>query len=228
LRLESERDYHPEWDPMVEPEVCHFKPSNDLPQTTSEELQALADRYLLPLPRRVNPADGAELVECEGLWFYRYPVTVRQYRKFDRFLEDAPGFGWNNLHPMVKVTFEKAACYAAAMSARLPSEAEWQRLAAGPKGRVYPWVNESDPSLLTFAAKATTWPDRHPDGMSAEGALDLAGNVAEWTSDLCKGKRVTKGGGYAAKTIEDCACAARRLVTRDTLKPWLGFRCVMR
>lgn len=226
LHLEREDDFDREWQPSVEKEVCHFRPMQ-LPEESSADLVAAADRYLLPLAARVNPVDGAELVEADGLWFYRYPVSVGQWRKVIRHRPDAPGYGWNNLLPMVLVAFEEASQYAASVGARLLSEAEWTRLAAGPQGRPFPWGEEPDTSRLTIGAKMPSWSTRHPDGMSAEGALDLAGNVAEWTTDMFRGKRVVKGGSYRSKSIEECRCEARQLVKQDAFKPWLGFRCVM-
>ena len=226
LRLERLDDFDREWQATPDQEVCHFRPF-ELPQESSEQLAAAADRFLLPPALRVNPLDRAELVEANGLWFYRFPVTVGQWRRVMPHRPDAPSYGWNNLLPMVLATFEEACTYAAKVGARLPTEEEWTRLAAGPEGRLFPWGDEPDASLLTIGAKQPTWPDRHPDGMSAEGALDLAGNVAEWTSDKFRGKRVVKGGHFRSKSIEECRCQSRQLVNHDTLKPWLGFRCVM-
>lgn len=226
LQLQREDDFDREWHPKAEKEECHFRPY-PLPEENPVDLLAAAERYLLPAAERVNPADRAELVQADGLWFYRFPVTVGQYRRVIGRRPDAPAYGWNNLLPMVLVTFEQASAYALAVGARLPSEAEWTRLAAGPQGRVFPWGDEADASLLTIAAKVPSWPDRHPDGASFEGALDLAGNVSEWTTDKFKGKRVIKGGNYRSKSMDECRCQARQLVNQDTLKPWLGFRCVM-
>lgn len=125
------------------------------------------------------------------------------------------------------VTFDQACAYAQKVGARLPSEAEWQRAAAGPEGRAYPWGDEPDSTRLTMAAKATTCVERHPDGASCYGVQDMAGNVCEWVTDVIKGRRLVKGGNFRSKTIEECRCDARRLVLHDTLKPWVGFRCVL-
>lgn len=224
LELASQQDLHSEWTPIERREIFQFHPWDS--QESPEQVAATAERYLVPPAGRYNPADGAELVEVEGLWFYRYPVTVAQFRKRCS-MPDRPSFGWQRHHPMVRLTYAEASQYAETVGARLPTEAEWQRAAAGPENSPFPWGSEADPSRLTMAAKATSWVDRHLDGASYYGALDMAGNAAEWCSDLVKGKRVVKGGGYLSKSIEDCRCDARKLVQEDRCQTWLGFRCVL-
>ncbi len=217
LELDSRSDHHPEWAPDEKHEVFTFTPCPMVEESGLSE-----ERFLLPRAARVNPADGAELVEVDGLWVYRFPVTVGQYRKHFH-LPDRPKFGWQNHDPMVRVTFAEASAYALKVGARLPSEAEWIQAASG---RAYPWGDEPDATRLQLG-KATTWVTRHPDGMSSCGALDMAGNAAEWCTDLVKGKRVVKGGSYRSKSVEACRCDARELVAEDRCHPWLGFRCVL-
>ncbi len=93
-------------------------------------------------------------------------------------------------YPVVSVTYTQAQEYCAWAGGRLPTEAEWERACTGGDARVYPWGDETPTCDLanTMAcgaagANAVSPVDGAPGGASAEGALNLAGNVWEWTAD---------------------------------------------
>jgi LysM repeat protein len=91
---------------------------------------------------------------------------------------------------MIHVTWEDAQLYCSWVDRRLPTEAEWEKAASwdtmNQTKYVYPWGNNSpNNSLLNYGRKVgdTTEVGRYPDGASPYGALDMAGNVAEWVAD---------------------------------------------
>jgi len=136
--------------------------------------------------------------------------------------------------PVVGVTPAEAAAYAAWKGKRLPSAAEWERAARGDAGPAYPWGQEFDTgrcesraqvrrdlvSVLTF-----------PGGRSPFGALNMAGNAAEWVADASNDPLVGVGhevrGGSAKSHPSACTTYARYFLPEDADDPELlvGFRC---
>ncbi len=137
-------------------------------------------------------------------------------------------------HPVVQVSLEDAAAFAAWTGKRLPSEAEWEAAARSGDGRLYPWgdVWVDDRCNVEEAQVGDTTPvDAHLEAAGPFGIADTLGNVMEWTLDRDQtGENshgpcyIVKGGSWAS-TSDICLCS-RFKMDSDTRSNILGFRCV--
>lgn len=147
-------------------------------------------------------------------------------------------------HPVVQVSQSDAEAYCRWAGLRLPREQEWEFAARGTDGRKYPWGNE--PPLLAgqpiranigqpaCCAPSTadgylyTWPTGvFSAGASPFGALDMAGNVWEWTATPFEGQTgrvVMRGGGWASDP-DGVRVTIRHANPTDIGLDMVGFRC---
>jgi len=102
-------------------------------------------------------------------------------------------------YPVIYASWEQAARYCAWADRHLPTEAQWEKAARGTDGRIYPWGNTFDGTLLNYcdASCQNSWKDgrfedgyietspvgEYPLGASPYGVLDMAGSVFEWVAD---------------------------------------------
>lgn len=163
--------------------------------------------------------------------------------------------------PHVFVNWLDAAKACEARNGRLPTESEWEYAARGPDSWRYPWGNEFAGNLANFCDSSCErdWSsDIYTDGFpviapvgsiplgaSWVGALDMSGNVSEWTNSVflpypydpedgrevdinadSASPRILRGGSFF--TIPTFLRSSVRFpVELNFLNENVGFRCVL-
>lgn len=137
-------------------------------------------------------------------------------------------------HPVVLVTWDEANRYCAwrgelrGVTRRLPTAIEFEKASRGDSGVSYPWGNTFDPTKLDSAdagPKDTTPVGSYTTGASPYGVLEMAGNVAQWTSTAGDADTmVVKGSGwddYAGVGRGAAGVTQKKSVRHVSI----GFRC---
>ncbi len=230
---------------MLVPAGCFIMGSTD-------EDREMAVQQCIPL---VNENSCRTLVADEfpqALTCFEQPFWIDRTEVTNR----ASGAGDNNL-PRINITWSDAKAYCEGLGARLPTEAEWEYAARGPDGLNYPWGNDFDGSRLNYCDancqfdwRDSTYNDNqslaanvgsYPSSASWVGALDMSGNVWEWTSSLywnypyspSDGRenpddlttpRTLRGGSW--NWISADARTSGRDDPIQASSEWYGFRCV--
>lgn len=191
-----------------------------------------------------------------GLWDPQIWPGVLEF--VDRTGDAGPRF-WNkgkyakgegNL-PVVGVCWYEASAFARWAGKRLPTDPEWEKAASWPvelsatnrPQRQYPWGNAMDRERCNLWGSGAGKPiavDDYANGASVGGALQLVGNVWEWTSGhfstgayarrdliLPTPMRSVRGGAFDTYFENQATCQFQSGDDPVARKHNIGFRCAV-
>jgi iron(II)-dependent oxidoreductase len=193
----------------------------------------------------------AHEVTVSSFFIDKYEITCEQYQKFVDATHHSTPPNWKEGRfpvgseklPVTGVTWDDANAYAEWAGKRLPTEEEWEFAARGNDGRRYTWGNDWRPNAANSSdtsANKLVDVGTFADGRSPSGAMDMIGNVWEWTaSDLtaypggrlpsepAKDSRVIRGGSWKEDKNQATTTYRGFLAARGA-KDYsaTGFRCV--
>jgi len=187
-------------------------------------------------------------VVLDAFWIDRTEVTNAQYEKCvqagacaaSTFKDDTD---YNDAtQPVVGVDQSIAAAYCAWTGGQLPTEAQWEYAARGPENRVFPWGDTFDGTKLNYCdincESSWAYPvandgyqkiapvGSYPNGASWVGALDMAGNAAEWVvaeSGYIPPRAIRGGSWNSPVTYVRSSCTS----SLHDYPTYVGFRCVV-
>lgn len=151
--------------------------------------------FVMGLKKGNADEQPAHVVKTRAYYIDRYAITNEQ---FTRYVEDSrtqvrPRMWKSDLYnqpnqPVVGINWYEAREYCVWMVAELPTEAQWEKAARAPDGRLFPWGNtRPKPGLVCFrGSKEVEGPvavDALPKNVSPYGAEQMSGNVFEWCAD---------------------------------------------
>lgn len=162
----------------------------DNPSMPSEE----SPQHVLYLPE--YQISKTQITNLQYIYFvintgYKLPYHWSTLEKLESILD----------HPVVNVSWYDAIAYCNWLTnklrslgfieiqqlVRLPSEAQWEKVARGDDGLRYPWGENFMSEFCNFSdnnIEGTTPVEKYPQAVSPYGCLDLAGNTWEWTISL--------------------------------------------
>lgn len=176
---------------VLVPAGCFIMGSNELPEEQPPHGQCIEQPFWIDRTE-ANQADFAQLAGVKA----------------------SPNQFEGEALPVESISWFEAAAFCDQRGMRLPTEREWEYAAAGVDSLSYPWGDDWDATKATWAensAGQTAAVGSLPEGASWVGALDMSGNVWEWTSSIFSGYPYANDG---------------RENPDGRLGAW-GFRCAM-
>ena len=222
-------------------------------------LRIPAGKFIMGTDARLSDEGPQHTIHLPAYWIDKYEVTNLQYQQFiEAAGKRAPEHFVNRIfpagkvdHPVTFVSWHDANAYCTWAGKRLPTDQEWEKAARGTDGRMFPWGQQFDINQVNtpvrwerLKEKGDTTPvGAFPGGASPYGALDMSGNVWEWTASWYiaypGNKKISENYGEIYKTLKggswwDCSfykCGIsapvfnRAFFNAKVKNASFGFRC---
>jgi formylglycine-generating enzyme required for sulfatase activity len=195
--------------------------------------------------------------KTESFYIDKYETTNAQYKEFcdatgrtpvPEHWEDGKIPDKKEDHAAVYVSWHDALAYCRWKGKRLPTEPEWEHAARGNDNRLFPWGFSNKRKMPKFAnlevgrrsKRDTVKVGKYSKGASPYKALDMCGNVSEWTAgnylpypgsnyeDEFFGKErfVVRGGSWYTTPYESTVTFRYKYTPVSSYED-IGFRCVV-
>ncbi len=201
-------------------------------EAEAEVRKAKAEEAARKAEAFARKVEGMVAVETSAfLRFYLDPkeVSVSEFKAFEpTYVPDE--FSSEDNMPATGVSFDQARAYCESLGKRLPPAEEWVAACLGPKGHIYSYGSQYDP---TKARTGLSW---HAGagivgGSPANeyGLKDMVGNVWEWVDgwyDPDQEFRPVYGGAWF-DGADRAKCTGAIWATPDTRRSDVGFRCLI-
>ncbi len=182
-------------------------------------------------------------------WIDQTEVTNRQFVDFEGRAQVGSIYT-GALRPRDNVNWIEASNFCVLRGGRLPTEAEWEYSARGADSLLFPWGDTWNADLAVVGRAVGTGTQNAgsiPENASWVGALDMIGNVWEWTASAylpypfdanASGHdlpdegdeapdRVLRGSSWYNPEARLARASYRAYIEPETRNPAYGFRCVM-
>ena len=240
---------------LLQPGQPDFKTPDEPRQDVAGEMIFVpAGPFLMGSKESDSNADENETpqhkISLDAFYIDKFEVTNKQYVDFIQKTSYISKGDWQSgyslkreEHPVTNITWDDAAAFCKWAGKRLPTEAEWEKAARGTDGRKYPWGNTWDEKRANlFGVLGTTSPvGSYSQGAGPYGALQMAGNVWEWTASKYEpypyrvngdrevlegtGLRVLRGGSWKYGSIKSSPTTQRDSASVTYSNSDLGCRC---